>query len=145
MTERLLEKARAAKSAGELLALAREEGVDLTSRQAEELFAKVNTPPAGELSDDDLDDVSGGGCVGAWAQPSRFKVGDHVMETGASSCGTEHGDYRGAQYIRVTCHSPYWVVRRTGLTVAGTSRMCDVQCPMCGMSTTLSEGQLRSV
>lgn len=58
---KLLEKAKEAKSADELVALANENGVVLTAKEAEAYYAQLN-PVSGELSDDELDNVSGGGC-----------------------------------------------------------------------------------
>lgn len=85
MTDRLLEKAQAAKSAEELLELAGEEGIELSAGQAEELFAKLNTPPVGELSDDDLDDVSGGGGNGG----TSVSVSGYVLERKCPKCGND--------------------------------------------------------
>ena len=61
MNQELVNKARKAKSVEELLALAKENEIELTTEQAKAFFAQLN-PPKGELSDDELDDVSGGGC-----------------------------------------------------------------------------------
>ena len=61
MNQELVNKARKAESVEELLALAKENGIELTNEQAKEYFAQLN-PPKGELSDDELVDVSGGGC-----------------------------------------------------------------------------------
>ena len=61
MNEEMIAKAREAKSVEELLALAKESEIKLTTEQAKAFFAQLN-PPKGELSDDELDDVSGGGC-----------------------------------------------------------------------------------
>ncbi len=61
LTPELLEKAKQAKSAEELIALAKENGVELTAEEANTYFAKLN-PKNGELSDDELDQVAGGGC-----------------------------------------------------------------------------------
>ena len=61
MNEEMITKAREAKSVEELIALAKENGIELTEEEAKEYFAKLN-PTKGELSDDELDDVSGGGC-----------------------------------------------------------------------------------
>ena len=61
MNEEMIAKAREAKSVEELLALAKENEIELTTEQAKAFFAQLN-PPKGELSDDELDDVSGGGC-----------------------------------------------------------------------------------
>lgn len=55
-----LTKAKAAKSVDELLALAEAEGVALTEEEAGKYFAGLNKK--GELSDDELKNISGGGC-----------------------------------------------------------------------------------
>ena len=45
----------------ELLTLAKESGVEITAEQAQDLFAQLNQK-SGELADDELDNVTGGGC-----------------------------------------------------------------------------------
>ncbi len=59
-----IEKARAAKTPEELLALAEEAGMDLRPEDVEACFTQLH-PAQEELSDDELDDVSGGGCGGS--------------------------------------------------------------------------------
>ena len=44
----------------ELLTLAKENGMELTEEKAAEYFAQLNK--SGELSDEELDNVAGGGC-----------------------------------------------------------------------------------
>ena len=56
----MMEKAKSAKSAEELLAMAKAEGVELTAEDAEKYFAQLHK--SGELADEELDNVSGGGC-----------------------------------------------------------------------------------
>jgi hypothetical protein len=56
-----LAKAKTAESEEELLVLAKESGIDLTEEQAQVYFAQLN-PRHGELADEELDNVSGGGC-----------------------------------------------------------------------------------
>ena len=68
MNQELVNKARKAESVEELLALAKENGIELTNEQAKEYFAQLN-PPKGELSDDELEDVAGGGCL---AEEERY-------------------------------------------------------------------------
>ena len=63
MNQELVNKARKAESVEELLALAKENGIELTTEQAKVFFAQLN-PTKGELSDDELEDVAGGGCFG---------------------------------------------------------------------------------
>ena len=57
-TKEMMEKAKTAKSAAELLELAKAEGVEMTAEEAEMRFAELNKK--GELSDEELDNVSGG-------------------------------------------------------------------------------------
>ena len=59
-TPEQITKAKAAKSAEELLALAKAEGVAITGEEAAKYFADLHKE--GELSDDELAGVSGGGC-----------------------------------------------------------------------------------
>ena len=54
----LLEKLQAAKSAEELVEMAKAEGAEIPADKAEELFAKLNAE--GELSDEDLEEIAGG-------------------------------------------------------------------------------------
>lgn len=77
VSKELLEKARIANSAEELLAMAKAESVELTEEQAEKAFAEFNK--TGELSDEELDNVTGGGC-GDPETPGepKFNVGDRV-------------------------------------------------------------------
>ena len=57
----MIEKAKAAKSAEELLELAKANNVEMTADEAKTYFAQLG-PKSGELNDDDLDAVAGGGC-----------------------------------------------------------------------------------
>jgi len=61
ITPELILKAKEAKNPEELMALAKENGMELTGETAETYFAKLH-PAAGELPDDELDNVAGGGC-----------------------------------------------------------------------------------
>ena len=60
LTKEVIEKAKEAKTVEELVALAKENGVELTFEEAEECFAKLHK--SGELADEELDNVAGGGC-----------------------------------------------------------------------------------
>ncbi len=59
LNEKLLEKAKNAKSVEELVAIAKENGVELTADEAKNYFAQLNQKN-GELDDDELDNVAGG-------------------------------------------------------------------------------------
>lgn len=56
-----LKQAKMAKSAEELIVLAKEKGIELTEEQAQLYFAQLN-PQSGEIADDELDNVAGGSC-----------------------------------------------------------------------------------
>ena len=63
MDKNLILKAKEAKSVEELMALAKENGVELNEEDAKMYFEQFNAKK-GELSDDELDAVAGGGCFG---------------------------------------------------------------------------------
>ena len=58
-TNEIIEKVKTAKSAEELLAMAKAENIELTEEQAAKAFAELNK--AGELSDEELENAAGGG------------------------------------------------------------------------------------
>ena len=60
-TPELIEKAKSAKTPEELMALAKENGIEMTAESAKAYFEQLN-PKTGELADEELDNVSGGGC-----------------------------------------------------------------------------------
>ena len=63
MNKELFEKAKTAKSAEELLALAKENEVEMTEESAKAYYELMQSQTKiGELSDEELDNVSGGGC-----------------------------------------------------------------------------------
>ncbi len=60
MTNELIAKAKECKNTEELLALAKENGIEMTEEQAAARFAQLNVE--GEISETELDNVSGGSC-----------------------------------------------------------------------------------
>lgn len=74
LTREMMEKAKTAKSMQELLEMAKAENIELSAEEAEKAFEKLNK--SGELSDDELDNVSGG-CYESGDTP-KFSVGQHV-------------------------------------------------------------------
>lgn len=58
--EELILTAKNAKNAEDILVLAKENGVELTEESATAYFEQLNK--RGELTDDELDNVAGGGC-----------------------------------------------------------------------------------
>ena len=59
LTQEMMEKARAAKTAEELLEIAKANGVEMTEDEAKTYFAQLN-PKSGELDEDLLEGVAGG-------------------------------------------------------------------------------------
>ena len=59
-TTEIIEKAKGAKTAHELLELAKAEGIDITEDEARKYFEQINLP---DLDDELLDMVSGGAIV----------------------------------------------------------------------------------
>lgn len=80
LTKELVAKAKEAKTSEELMALAKEAGIDMTEESAALAFEQLNSKTS-ELSDSELDNVSGG-CGGGYdagrPQP-RFAVGETVL------------------------------------------------------------------
>ena len=74
ITKELLEKAKTAKTAEELLAMAKAENIELSAEQAAKAFAELNK--TGELSDEELDNVAGG-C--SPSDPPKYNIGDYVQ------------------------------------------------------------------
>ena len=77
ISKELLEKAKTAKSAEELLELAKAENINFTAEEAAKAFAELNK--TGELSDEELDNVAGG-CAGPYQSGDTplFNSGDRV-------------------------------------------------------------------
>lgn len=67
LTPEILEKVQkamlSAKSPGDIAAIAKENGIGISDERAAELFAR--SQKSGELSDDELGNVTGGGCYNA--------------------------------------------------------------------------------
>ena len=73
LTPEMIEKAKVAKTADELLEIAKANGVEMTPDEAATYFAQLN-PTSGELDDDDLDNVAGGACQGEGANSSKARL-----------------------------------------------------------------------
>lgn len=86
-TPEMIEKAKAAKTVEELVALAKANNVELTEDEAKTYFAQLN-PATGELSDDELDNVAGGGCGGDDSSPQTRIYPPHTYTNGGTvRCG----------------------------------------------------------
>ena len=88
LTPEMIEKAKAAKSAKDLLAISKENGVDMTEDEAATYFEQLN-PKSGELDDDDLDAVAGGAC---YNQDGYRKIANSYQKCDLFDCGC--GAYR---------------------------------------------------
>ena len=92
-SKELIEKAKTAKSAEELLAMAKAEGFELPEGEAKTVFSKLNK--TGELSDEELNNVSGG--CGSGDEP-LFAVGQwvYVRATNAAALILENLGKQGS-------------------------------------------------
>ena len=92
----MIEKAKAAKSAEELLALAKANGVEMTADEAATCFAQLN-PKSGELDDDDLDAVAGG-ASGCGKQINNGTMVRVINGNKCPNCGGTEGVFFNAAY-----------------------------------------------
>ena len=97
ISKELLEKAKTAKTAEELIEMAKAENIELTVEQAAKAFAELHK--AGELSDEELDNVSGG-CKG---RTPKFSVNDRVSHKGSDGKAVY-----GTVVLIIPVESDYW-------------------------------------
>ena len=105
LTPEMIEKAKAAGSAEELLEIAKAGGVEMTADEAKTYFAQL-TPKSGELDDDDLDNVAGGACG------SKTPTVQVINGKRCSKCGGTLGITQG-----------YSKSNERGVTIEGTYRI----------------------
>lgn len=87
----LIAKAKHAATPEELLKLAKENGTELTEESAQSYFELLH-PKSGEISDDELDNVAGGGC---------YKKGDgRLITTVGNICKSWRCKDDGSKYVR---------------------------------------------
>ena len=104
INEALLKKLKNVKSIDELIESASKEGINLSQKEADKYFNLLSRK--GEMSDDELDNVSGGVCGEVEKCPScgtgepiwyqHRKTGE--IKIGCTSCPVEL-DYVGGRYI----------------------------------------------
>ncbi len=125
MTNELITKAKECKSAEELLALAKENSIEMTVEEAESQFAQFHSE--GELSDDELDSAAGGGSCGK--EKDYLEENETVVSCGGPKCKTagckaitftvsERSGDSIAQLICCNGHSFTPVVSRMGAAAA---------------------------
>ncbi len=123
LSKELLEQARATKSPEELLSLAKENRVELNEEEAAAYFAEMHK--SGELSDEELDGVSGGGChkkdgrlvVTIWYGCDEFVCsycGRNHTETHAHSIPQSNGTVQRS-YFPPNCHYCKYISYEGGL------------------------------
>ena len=78
LTPEMITKAKTAKTAEELLALAKANGVELTEKEAKTYFEQLSA--IGAVSDDELDAVAGGAC-GNDGEETEEETTDVSMKT----------------------------------------------------------------
>ena len=100
LTQEMIEKAKSVNSADELLALAKENGIEMTPDEAATYFAQLN-PTSGELGDDELDAVSGGG-DGCKKMSLLYKTVRVTSGQTCSKCGSNVGTVMSGNYSGVT-------------------------------------------
>ena len=95
ISKELIEKAKTAKTAEELLEMAKEESIEMSAEQAAEYFVTIHA--SGELSDEELDNVSGG--CGSGDEP-LFAVGQwvYVRATNAAALILENLGKQGSTF-----------------------------------------------
>ena len=96
-SKELIEKAKTAKTAEELLAMAKPENIEMTAEEAAKYFAELHK--TGELSDEELDNVAVG-CGGEEITEPKYKEGDLVWISGGFACYT-CGRYRAFKVTEV--------------------------------------------
>ncbi len=70
----MLEQAKQAKDAEDLCRIAEEHKIELSAEEASSYFTQLH-PKCGELDDDELDNVAGGGCSQQGGEPVCPKCG----------------------------------------------------------------------
>ena len=87
-SKELIEKAKTAKTAEELLAMAKAENIELSAEEAEKAFSELHK--SGEISDEELDNVAGG-C-------------EHTYHDACPACGNRSFSYYGDSLVH--CSNP---------------------------------------
>ena len=90
LTPEIIEKAKAAGSAEELLEIAKANNIEMTADEAKTYFAQLS-PKSGEISDDDLDNVAGGACERVDESPLLGKIVQVTSSHTCKKCGGKIG------------------------------------------------------
>jgi hypothetical protein len=109
MDKKLEEKAKKAKSAEELWRMAKEQGIPLSDSQAEALYQQTHSPERA-LSDEELNNVTGGSCSTATELPKKYQqvprtsiCSDFVWGYGVISRTPENRNCGNCHFCSVSC------------------------------------------
>ena len=100
LTPEMIEKASAAKSAEEILEIAKANNIEMTADEAATYYAQLN-PKHGELDDDDLDNVAGGACG------TKKDAFSKISSLACPKCGTIGNFTHSGSY----CDGHRWVCK----------------------------------
>ncbi len=140
MDKELLIKAKEAGSVEELLNLAEENNIEMEREEAERIFSRLHSE--GEIAEDDLESVSGGGCSEADFSGPKYAMG-HFVTVGYSnccSCGSTTFeilgyDTKNGQEAAGYGRGVHWV--------PATEIVYRLKCSYCGGTTSLEEVYIR--
>lgn len=118
MKEELLKKAREAESVEKLLSLAKENKIELSKEKAEKIFTRLHNDD-GELGEDELSSVSGGGC--SELSIPKYAIGHYVKLK-----DYRYNIWKGACDCKFNC----WIVRGYNYDYFG--REYELVCANCG-------------
>lgn len=116
MDKEIIKKAKNVKSKEELMVLLKDNGVDITADKVDELYQEICS--YGEIGDDDLDKVSGGGCYSPEGYlKTTIGYGCDLyerVEGTASGAGVEGTCYMCRYWNRDGVYLPLAVMGQTG-------------------------------
>ena len=116
MEQELIAKAKEAKTVEELMAFSKENGAGITEEDAK-MYFEVLHPKTGELSDEELDNVAGGGC---------YTQDGYLLTTIGHKCKFYEEILANPQGVKGTCcRCKYWDHRdRNGYEEVGRPVRC---------------------
>lgn len=116
----LIEKAAKAESVEDLMRIAEENSIKLERETAELYYEKLN-PPMGEIDDDEISSVTGGGCssggAGLELAPSKeLYTGRKIYLKNEGHCFGASADYRPSLYcLKPGCYSrSFHIIKKVG-------------------------------
>lgn len=139
----LLEKAKAANSVEELLVLAKGNGMTLTEERAKAYFEQLH-PTSGELADEELENVAGGGCGGGESglREDDLPAGTHVTLTGVYRCwNIPDADVGEIGKVRGGCNATYFEV----VSFYPKFESVRLRCPDCGRLLSRPYSQIKKI